>query len=90
VLDPASLSNFLDLHVKNDTGRAVTIAGLGFRDALDAGGARDQAAWLNDTGGVARVRVLSGGRTLGCLTIRYRKGQQHATALVSGALPCRS
>ena len=90
MLDPSSLSNFLDLHVKNNTGRAVTIAGLGFRDKLDTGRARDEAAWLNDTTGVARVRVLNDRRALGCLTIRYRKGQQHATVLVSRAVPCRS
>ena len=89
VLDPAALSNFLDLQVKNDTNKTVTIASLGFRDTLDARSARDEAAWLNARPGVAHVRVSSGGRTIGCLTIRYRKGQQHATALVSTAVPCR-
>lgn len=90
VLDLAPLSDFVDLHVKNDTGRAVTIAGLGFRDRLGPESARDEAAWRNSSSGVARIRVLSSGRTLGCLAIRYRKGQQHATALVSAAAPCRS
>ena len=88
MFDPAALSNFLDLHVKNDTGRAVTISALGFRDTLDAGKARDEAAWLNATAGVARVRVSSRDETVGCLRIRYRKDQQHATALVSTATPC--
>jgi hypothetical protein len=90
VLDPAALSNFLDLQVKNDTSKTVTIVGLGFRDTLGAGSARDEAAWLNDQPGVARVQVSSRGRTIGCLTIRSRKGPQHAIVLVSRALPCRS
>jgi hypothetical protein len=89
------------MHVKNNTGRVVTIAdcggsecttgvGTGFRDTLVAGGARDEADWLNAQPGIAHVRVSSEDRTIGCLKIRYRKGQQHATALVSSAMPCNS
>ena len=99
ILDPAPLGSFLDLHVKNDTAKTVTIAdcwgsrckrdvGSGFSDTLSPHGQRDEAAWLNATAGVARVRVSSAGRTLGCVIVRYRKGQEHATALVSEAASC--
>jgi hypothetical protein len=57
----------------------------------------------NDKPGVARLRVISRRatrdfgslssyrhKTVGCLRVHYRKGQQHATALVSAATPCRS
>jgi len=46
--------------------------------------------WRNTHPGVAVVRVLSRGKTLGCLKVHYRKGQEHATALVSAAAPCSS
>lgn len=99
VVDLAPLGTFLDLHVKNDTAKTVTIAdcwgsrctrdvGSGFNDRLRPHGQRDEAAWLNATAGVARVRVSSAGKTLGCFIVRYRKGQEHATALVSEAASC--
>lgn len=101
VLDPASLGNFLDLQVKNDTAKTVTIAdcwgsrctrdvGSGFSDTLSPHGERDEAAWLNATAGIARVRVSSAGKTLGCFIVPYRKGQEHATALVSQATSCKT
>jgi hypothetical protein len=90
VFDFAALSNFLDLRVENNTSRPVTISSLGFRDPLRPGASRDEAAWLNATAGIARVRVSRGGKTIGCLTVRDRKGQQHATALVTTAVPCNA
>lgn len=89
-LDFAALSNFLDLHVVNNTRRTVTFI-VPYQDVHDRvapGHARDEAAWRNAQAGVALVRVASGGTTLGCLRVRYRKGQQHATVLVSDAKRC--
>jgi hypothetical protein len=98
VFDLAPLGSFLDLRVENDTGDTVAITdcsaskchrnGGGFNDTLKAYAAREEAAWLNATPGVAAVRVSRDGATIGCFRVRYRKGQQHATARVSEAAPC--
>lgn len=101
VLDPATLGSFLDVQVKNDTAKTVTIAdcwgshctrdvGSGFNDTLSPHSQREEAAWLNATAGVARVRVASAGKSLGCFIVPYRKGQEHATAFVSEADSCTS
>jgi hypothetical protein len=86
-LDFADLSNWLDVRVVNDTPGTVTVVapGYGARDSLAAGQARDDALWLNDHASIALIRVISGGSVLGCVTIHYRRGQLHATALISQA-----
>ncbi len=85
-------SSFLDLHVKNNTRPTVTlvIPGKPGSQRLYNGEGVYWSAWRNDQPGVALVRVVSGGKTLGCLKVHYRKGQEHATALVSAATPCSS
>jgi len=85
-------SSFLDLHVRNDTRSTVTlvIPGIPGSDVLAKGEGIYESAWRNDKRGVALVRVVSGGKTLGCLKVHYRVGQKHATALVSAAAPCSS
>lgn len=87
-------SSMLTLHVNNTPGR-VTLVYPGTSASNDhlyngQGIYVSTAAWRNDQSGVATVRVLSGGKTLGCLKVHYRKGQEHATALVSAATPCDS
>jgi hypothetical protein len=85
-------SSLLDLHVKNNTRPTVTleIPGKPGNQRLSNGQGVYWSAWRNDKPGVAVVRVHSGDKTLGCLKVRYRKGQEHATALVSAATPCSS
>jgi hypothetical protein len=88
-------SSFLALHVRNNTRSTVTlvIPGIPGSDVLAKGegifyeGGR---GWRNDRPGVAVVRVVSGGKTLGCLKVPYRKGQEHAFALVTAATGCSS
>ncbi len=98
-LDLAPLGDFLDLQINNNTAQIVTIEdcwgahcdrsiGSGFKDILRPNGQRYEAAWDNATAGIARVRVLRAGRTFGCFAVPYRKGQMHATVLVSNAAPC--
>lgn len=84
-------SSFLTLHVKNNTPPTVTLVDVGIpgsNQRLYNGEGVYDSSWRNDHPGVALVRVISGGKTLGCLKVHYRKGQQHATALVSQAKPC--
>ena len=85
-------SSYLDLHVKNNTRPTVTLVtpGVPGKQRLYNGQGVYWSAWRNDKAGVALVRVVSGGKTVGCLKIHYRKGQEHATALVSAATPCSS
>jgi hypothetical protein len=97
--DFTPISAFFDVQVNNNTSRPVTIAdcygrdcksgiGVSFRDTLDPWTGRGEAAWNNDTGGLAEIRVSSGTKTIGCFKIRFRKGQQHATVNVTSAMPC--
>jgi hypothetical protein len=86
-------SSFLDLHVKNNTRPTVTLVNPripGDSQRLYNGEGVYWSAWRNDKPGVALLRVVSGRKTLGCLKVPYRKGQRHATALVSAATPCNS
>lgn len=85
-------SSFLDLHVKNNTRPTVTLVvpGVPGNQRLYNGEGVYWSGWRNDKPGVTLVRVMSGGKTLGCLKVHYRKGQEHATALVSAATPCNS
>jgi hypothetical protein len=86
-------SSFLDLHVKNNTRPTVTLVFPGIHASsmrLYNGQGVYEYGWRNNKPGVAVVRVVSGAKTLGCLKVHYRKGQQHATALVSAATPCSS
>ena len=72
------------------TGRTVTVVvpGQDVHDRVAPGHSRDEAAWLNDHPGAALVRIDSGRGTLGCLSARYRRGQQHAAVVVSDVKPC--
>ena len=88
-------SSLLTLRVKNNTPGRVTLVYPGTSASNDhlyngQGIYVSMSAWRNDQPGVALVRVVSGGKTLGCLKVHYRKGQEHATALVSAATPCSS
>src|SRR5437660_1412215 len=85
-------SSFLDLHVKNNTRPTVilVIPGNPGNQRLYNGEGVYWSAWRNDKPGVALVRVVSGGKILGCLKVPYRKGQDHAPALVSAATLCGS
>lgn len=86
-------SSYLDLHVKNNTRSTVTLVNPrlpGDDQRLYNGEGVYWSAWRNDNPGVALLRVVSGHKTLGCLKVHYRKGQEHATALVSAATPCSS
>ena len=95
ILDPAPLSSFLDLRVENDTGMTVKISDCwlsgcqpGFGDTLAPDSDREEADWLNESGGVAVVAVSRSGFLVGCLRVRYRKGEEHAVAHVSDAGAC--
>jgi hypothetical protein len=86
-------SSYLDLHVKNNTRPTVTLVNPripGDTQRLYNGEAVYWSAWRNDKPGVALLRVVGGHKTLGCLRVHYRKGQKHATVLVSAATPCGS
>lgn len=85
-------SSFLDLHVRNNTRPTVTlvIPGIPGNDRLYNEEGIYESAWRNNQPGIALVRIVSGRKTLGCLKVHYRKGQEHATALVSAATPCSS
>jgi hypothetical protein len=90
---PVPLSSFFKLHVRNDTRRTVTLVfpGHGDPDRMSKGTGVDvYVPRRKDRPGVVLVRVISGRKTLGCLKVPYRKGQQHATALVSAAARCSS
>jgi hypothetical protein len=85
-------SSFFDLRVGNNTRPTVTLVvpGEPGNQRLYNGEWVYLSAWRNDQPGVAVVRVVSGGKTIGCLKVRYRKGQEHATVRVSAASPCGS
>jgi hypothetical protein len=75
-------SSFLDLHVKNNTRPTVTLLIPGKRgnQRLYNGEGVYWSAWRNDKPGIALVRVVSGGKTLGCLKVH--------TAKASDTRPC--
>lgn len=88
-------SSLLTLHVKNNTPGTVTLEYPGTPASNDhlyngQGIYVSMSAWGNDQPGVALVRLVSGGKSLGCLRVHYSKGQEHATALVSPATSCGS
>lgn len=85
-------SSFLDIHVRNDTRRTVSLAipGVPGSDVLAKDQGIDEYAWRNSKPGVALVRVVRGRKTIGCLTVHYHKGQEHAFVLVTAASPCSS
>ncbi len=88
-----TLSNALKLHVRNDTRRTVTLVlpRPSSPERMAKGTGIDIYVPRKDqTGSVVLLRVVSGRKTLGCLKVHYRKGQEHAFALVSGATPCSS
>jgi hypothetical protein len=78
--------------VRNNTLRTVTVIGPGpGSDKTTL--ARHEGVYIyvpNDRSGVARMRVVSEGKTLGCFTVPYRKGEKRMTVLVTGAKPCSS
>lgn len=87
-------SSYVDLDVKNNTEAVVTVVLLGVpghvSERLDYGGRVYWWGARNDKPGVALLRVISRHKTVGCLGVHYRKGQQHARVLVSAATPCSS
>jgi hypothetical protein len=99
VLDPASLSSFLDLRTINDTASTVNVQGCWDAHCRDTsnmlsndvgpGASSEQAFWNSvESGGIAVVRISRGNVVTGCLVVRYAKGQEHATARVSDAHSC--
>jgi hypothetical protein len=84
--------SFFRLHVKNDTPRTVTVLVPGIPGSAEVArhAGIDMSAWHSDASGVALVRVLSGGKTLGCLTVHYDNGEAGASVRVSAATPCAS
>jgi hypothetical protein len=86
---PVSLSK--KLHVRNDTRRTVTLVlPAGSPEPLARGQGIDIYARRKSQSGVILVRVVSGRKTVGCLKVHYRKGQEYRFVLVSAATPCRS
>jgi hypothetical protein len=86
-------SSFFDLHVKNNTRPTVTLVNPripGDTQRFYNGEGVYWSGWRNDKPGVALLRVMIGGKTLGCLKVHYREGQEHAVVLVSAATPCSS
>jgi hypothetical protein len=97
VLDLAPLSDFYDLRVQNDTASEVTVGPCwgskcqhldGIKTTLRPGAHRDMAFWGNETSGLAALQISRDGTAVGCLYLRYRKGQTHGQAQVSAASPC--
>jgi hypothetical protein len=98
ILDPAPLSDFVDVRVINDTAQTVAVTGCWDRHCHDTKGMptdsiqpsrhRDEALWNNSDPGVGAVRLRGDGSTLGCVTFRWHRGQEHATLSASQALPC--
>lgn len=99
-VDPAPLSEFFDLTVVNDTGhslrfqpcwdvRCTDTTGMPI-DTLAPGASRRTAPWSNSVGGTVGLReiALDSGKVVGCLTIRFKKGQENGTAALSLARPC--
>ena len=97
VVDQAPLGSFFDLRIVNDTTGTVQVTAC-FRaacrkplasDTIKPGAYRDEAAWLNASGGVAFVRVAFGGAQLRCFAEPYRKGQEHGVIHISAARACQ-
>jgi hypothetical protein len=88
---PVSLSSFFKLHVRNDTRRTVTLVlPVGSPERLAREQGIDIYARRKSQSGVILVRVVSGRKTVGCLKVHYRKGQDHRFVPVSAATPCSS
>lgn len=84
--------SLLQLHVRNDGRRTVTllIPGGSGQNRLGKGAGIFWSRWPNGHAGVAVLRVVGEGKTLGCLKVPYRKGQKQAFVLVTAATPCGS
>jgi hypothetical protein len=98
-VDPASLDNFFDLRVINDTDHAVKIQPCWDRlchdttgmpiDRVAPGAYRDEAAWSNEVGTRVGVVVFTiPSRTKKCLRVRYAIGQRKGIIRVSTAHRC--
>lgn len=98
-LDLSALSNFLTLRVVNDTSRTVTIEpcpdrhcrphGHDLVESIAPGQSARIATWLNNMPGLATVRVATtDGGLLGCLRVRYLRGQTNARVRVSTVIRC--
>jgi hypothetical protein len=82
--------NSFILHLRNDTRDTVTLEFSGGDKMLLAKGQGVFSYFPNDRPGVVRVQVVRGGKTLGCLTVPYRKGKKGKFVLVTAATPCAS
>ena len=99
LLDPASPSSFFDLRTINDTSATVSLQActdvhcrdrpFGVTDVASPGSSVDQGYW-NDVaaGGVAAVRISRGVSVVGCVGVRFVRGQRRAVVFVSRAHPC--